>query len=267
MAAAAKRALELTCFGVGEGWPCSDRRHSSFLYSIGGAHILVDAGEGLSGAYKASGRSYEQVDRVLLSHLHSDHVGSLSMWFQGLWLEGRRRPLAVSAPAGGIDPIRSWLEATLLFPDLIRFPVSWEAIDPRQPVQCGDVRIQAFPTTHLESLRRSFQAKNPRGVFDCFSFVFEHEGLRVGHSSDIGDVNDLEPLLQAPLDLLVCELSHVSPAELFLKLRGRPIGRLVLVHLARELWSGRTALKSQARRALGSAIPVSVAGDGDVFRI
>jgi hypothetical protein len=105
------------------------------------------------------------------------------------------------------------------------------------------------------------------GVFDCFSFVFEHEGLRVGHSSDIGDVNDLEPLLQAPLDLLVCELSHVSPAELFLKLRGRSIGRLVFVHLSRELWAERTALKSQARRALGSAIPVSVAGDGDVFRI
>lgn len=258
--------LELTCFGVGEGWPCPDRRHSSFLYRIGRNHLLVDAGEGLSSAYKASGKSYDLVDRVLISHLHSDHVGSLSLWIQGLWLEGRRRPLAFSAPERGLEPIRNWLEATLLFPDLVRFPIRWDPIVAGVRFRVGDVRVQAFPTTHLESLRRSFQEKHPKGVFDCFSFVFASKGLRVGHSADIGDVNDLEPLLAGPLDLLLCELSHVSAADLFLKLRGRPIRKLVLTHLSRDHWNGRAALLREARRTL-RGIEVSIARDGDSFRL
>lgn len=261
-----KPVLELTCFGVGEGWPCPDRRHSSFLYRIGRNHILVDAGEGLSSAYKASGLSYDQVDRLLVSHLHSDHVGSLSLWIQGLWLEGRRRPLSISAPERGLEPIRDWLEATLLFPDLVRFPIRWDPIVAGGRFRVGDVRVQAFPTTHLESLRRSFQQRHPRGVFDCFSFVFTSRGLRVGHTADIGDVNDLEPLLAEPLDLLLCELSHVSAADLFLKLRRRPIRKLVLTHLSREHWNGRAAMLRQARKALVGT-DVSIARDGDVFRI
>ena len=102
MPVSSNREIGLTCFGVGEGWPCHDRRHSSYLYRFGESHILVDCGEGLSTAYKVSGLSYDLVDRVLISHLHSDHVGSFSLWMQGLWLEGRQRPVTVSAPLAAI---------------------------------------------------------------------------------------------------------------------------------------------------------------------
>lgn len=256
--------IELTCFGVGEGWPCHDRRHSSFLYRFGSIHLLVDCGEGLSTAYKSAGLSYELVDRVMISHLHSDHVASFSMFVQGLWLEGRRRPITISAPVAAISPIQEWLETTLLFPDLIRFPTRWEPLVPGRPVRTGPVRIRAFPTTHLESLRRSFGAKHPKAVFDCFGFLFEFAGKRVAHSSDIGHVDDLEPLLAKPLDLLVCELSHVTPSDLFVKLRGRQIGKIVFTHLSRELWANRPKLRREAAKALGET-PFAFARDGDHF--
>jgi len=264
MPAAPSRVIELNCFGVGEGWPCHDRRHSSYLYRFGDTHILVDCGEGLSSAYKASGLSYELVDRVLISHLHSDHVGSFSQWMQGLWLEGRVRPVSVSAPAAAIGPIRDWLETTLLFPELVRFETRWEPLVPGKAIRSGPVQIRSFPTTHLESLRRSFGEKHPRAVFDCFGFLFEFAGRRVAHSSDIGNVNDLEPLLEEPLDLLVCELSHVSPTDLFVKLRGRKIGKVVFTHVSRELWAARTRLRRDATRAL-DGIPFVIARDGDTF--
>ncbi len=266
MPVSSNREIGLTCFGVGEGWPCHDRRHSSYLYRFGESHILVDCGEGLSTAYKVSGLSYDLVDRVLISHLHSDHVGSFSLWMQGLWLEGRQRPVTVSAPLAAIGPIQDWLETTLLFPELVRFETRWEPLVPGRPVHNGPVCIRAFPTTHLESLRRSFGDKHPRAVFDCFSFLFEWGDRRVAHSSDIGDVNDLEPLLEQPLDLLVCELSHVSPVDLFLKLRGRPIGRIIFTHVSRELWASRSKLRREADRSLGG-IPVEIARDGNTFRI
>ena len=84
---------KLTCFGVGDGWPCADRGHSSFLYELGQTTWLVDCGEPLSRSYKLSGRSYDQIDRILVSHLHCDHIGGFFMFMQGLWLERRRKAL------------------------------------------------------------------------------------------------------------------------------------------------------------------------------
>src|ERR1051325_11930468 len=37
--------FSLTCFGVGDGWPCADRKHAAFLYRFGHATILIDCGE------------------------------------------------------------------------------------------------------------------------------------------------------------------------------------------------------------------------------
>jgi ribonuclease BN (tRNA processing enzyme) len=257
-------AVEVICLGVGEGWPCHDRRHSAYLYRFGDTRILVDCGEGLSTAFKAGGFSYDSVDRVLLSHMHSDHVGSFSLFIQGMWLEGRRRPLSVSAPIAGIATLQDLLEITLLFPSLIRFPIRWEPTVPGRRLKTGAVSLTAHSTTHLESLRRSFAEEHPRGAFDCYSFVFEFAGKRVAHTSDIGHVDDLEPLLAGSLDLLVCELSHVRPADLFAKLRGREIGRIVFVHLARDLWEQRPQLRRQARAALGG-IPFDIPRDGARF--
>lgn len=258
--------VQVTCLGVGEGWPCADRRHASFLYRFGNHHVLVDAGDGLSTTYKASGLSYDAIDTVLLSHLHSDHVGGFSLFVQALWLEQRRRPLPVHLPGAGIPAIKSWLAATLLFEELVGFPMYWEPLAPLVRIRTPEVTITPHPTRHLESLRRAFQ-KNHRSVaFDAYSFLFEGQGRRVAHSADIGHVDDLDPLVAQPLDLLVCELAHVSVSDLVAKLRGRPIQRIVFIHLERELWRDRKRLKQDLKQGLGG-IPFSVAEDGDVFRV
>ena len=65
--------------------------------------------------------------------------------------------------------------------------------------------------------------------FNAFSFLFEHNGLRVGHSADLGKPDDLEPMLEKPLDLLVCELAHFSPEDMFFYLRGRRVKKIVFI--------------------------------------
>ena len=56
----------------------------------------------------------------------------------------------------------------------------------------------------------------------------------MGHTADIGDVRDLEPLLKDRPDLLICELSHVEPEPLCEVLKASPPGRVAFVHVARE---------------------------------
>lgn len=256
--------VSLRCFGVGDGWPTTDRRHSSFLFEFGATSVLVDCGDGLSSAYKQAGLSYDAVDHLLISHLHSDHVGGLSMFLQGLWLERRQKPLTVHAPATAIPLLQAWLEATLLSPDLLGFPLHWQPLAAARALELASVTVTPHPTSHLESLRQILQARHPAMCFDAFGFVFAGLGKRIGHTADIGAVEDLEPLLREPLDVLVCELAHVEPGPLLDTLRGRPIGKVIFIHLGREFWSDLPATEAMIRRALGP-VPFVIARDGDLL--
>jgi hypothetical protein len=53
--------------------------------------------------------------------------------------------------------------------------------------------------------------------------LLESGDKRVAHSGDLGEPEDLEPLLKKPVDLLVCELAHFSPEAIFSYLSGRPV--------------------------------------------
>ena len=97
----------LTCFGVGDGWPCADRNHSSFLYQFGKTSLLIDCGEGVSGAFKATGLPYDTIDGIFISHLHADHFAGFFMLMQGFWLERRRKKLSVHLPGVGPCPARA----------------------------------------------------------------------------------------------------------------------------------------------------------------
>lgn len=252
------------CFGVGEGWPSEDRRHASFLYRVGRTHVLLDCGDGMSGAFKAAGIGYDDVDAVFLSHMHSDHVGGFSMFVQSLWLQQRRRPLPVYAAPKAITALKAWLEAVVLPPELIGFVIDWRPLVSGIPMAVGEIVVHAHPTRHLESLERSFGSRYPGTSFEAFSFVLEGKGFRVGHTADIGDVRDLEPLLKDRPDFLICELSHVEPEPLCEVLRASPPGRIAFVHVAREHLLVPGQMEAWLRDTLGP-VPFVLARDGDVL--
>ena len=252
-----KFALKL--FGVGDGWPCGDRNHASFLYRLGEVSILIDCGEPISRSYKASGLHYDTIDRIFISHLHSDHIAGFFMLMQGFWLEQRKKDLPVSMPADGIKPIGDLLKAGLVFQELLQFKLRFEALRVRKPVLVGDVRVTPYPSSHLEQLRRAFQKKYPQD-FAAYCFLIEQGKLRIGHSADIGCPEDLEPLLQKPLDLLVCELAHFRAEDLFLYLQSRAIKRIIFMHVGRPYWEDLKGTKRLAAKML-PGIPISFARD------
>lgn len=253
-------SFELTCFGTGDGWPCADRNHSSFLYRFGKTSFIVDCGESVSRAYKNSGLDYDAFDALLLSHLHCDHIGGFFMFMQGLWLEQRQKALPIYLPQDGVKPIRDLLNAGMIFEDLLAFKPSYIPLQAGKSFKVKGVTITPYPTTHLESLRKSFQRKYTLD-FAAFSFLLETAKLRVAHSADIGAAEDLEPLLTKPLDLLVCELAHFEPKDLFRYLKGRKIGQILFMHVARQHRENLSGIKKLAEKHLGG-IPFAFAADG-----
>ena len=63
-------------------------------------------------------------------------------------------------------------------------------------------------------------------------------------------MEDLDPLVAEPLDLLVCEMSHFRAEDLFRYLNGRRIKHVVLVHLGRRCWEGFQKTRKLAKKML-----------------
>lgn len=217
-------------FGTGAGWPSADRNHSSHLYRLGKSGAIIDCGESISSAFLRSGESYDAFDRIFLSHTHGDHVGGFFMFMQGLWLKKRKRKLHIHLPEDAIEPVQRMLEACYVFPELFKCEIEWRGLRESEPVRVGEGSITAWATTHLDALQKTF-GKKYRQSFQAYSFLVEVSGRRVGHSADIGAVEDLDPLLREPLDLLVCELAHCKPRALFAYLAKRAVREIVFTHV------------------------------------
>jgi ribonuclease BN (tRNA processing enzyme) len=253
----------LKCLGVGDGFPSADRNHSAFLYRLRSSAFLLDCGEPVSRSFMASGLDYNLVDQVFLSHLHFDHIGGFFMFIQSLWLSGRTKDLSVHAPAEGIEPFRQLLRAACIFDELLPFRLQFEPLRSSRPVKAGAARVTPFATTHLSRLEAAFRSKHAQ-AYEAFCFLIETDDCRIAHSADIGAVEDLRPVLEKPVQLLVCELAHLYPEALFGFLRDRPIERICFVHLSNAWRARRSELQALAKDTL-KTVPVSFADDGDEF--
>ena len=96
------QTITVTLLGTGGPPPSLVRFGPSTLVEAGGQRFVFDAGRGASQRLSQAGVRWQQVDGVLFTHLHSDHVvGFPDLWLTG-WLvgAGRTRPLRVWGPGG-----------------------------------------------------------------------------------------------------------------------------------------------------------------------
>jgi ribonuclease Z len=107
--------------GTGDGTTDGERSHSATVYRIGQNLLQIDCGEPASRNFKRAGLSFDALDALILSHLHSDHIGGIFMFLQTCWLEKRKRDLQIYMPTEGIEPLRQMLRATYLFDEAIGF--------------------------------------------------------------------------------------------------------------------------------------------------
>jgi ribonuclease Z len=89
--------MRVTVAGSGGAAVTKDRSCPGIL--IDGL-TLVDCGSGSLKNLRLLGVDLGLVERVLLSHLHNDHVGDLSSLLWTMQIEGRKAPLAISGAPG-----------------------------------------------------------------------------------------------------------------------------------------------------------------------
>ena len=94
---------EIRIVACGTGMPAARRSQqaSSFLVEVGnGDKFLFDIGTGSMANCGSLMIPYDFLDKVFLSHLHTDHWGDLATLWAGGWTSGRTVPLRVWGPSG-----------------------------------------------------------------------------------------------------------------------------------------------------------------------
>lgn len=254
----------LTFLGTSDGLPTADRYHASLLLKLDGQTLLLDCGEPCSHTLKRMKVDFNQIDAVLLTHTHSDHIAGLPMLIQSMWLEKRTRPLPVWLPGPAIAPLRQWLQTCYLFDEILPFRIVWKPLTPA-PFRIGRVSIRAHRTTHLDGYRARFTKHYPNIGYDAFCLLIESAEKRVAYSGDLGQPDDLLPLLENPLDLLITELAHFHPKNLLPLLQQREIRQVAFTHLGRRMRARLPELRALATRALRPR-QLHFPRDGDVIR-
>ncbi len=108
----------ITVLGSGSATPAINRFHTSHLVAYKGQRILLDAGEGTQ--YKMLlYDSLSPVNRVLITHVHGDHILGLPGLFFTYSLNGVEKPIHLYSTSQVIEwflLFKDWLTVPLTFP-------------------------------------------------------------------------------------------------------------------------------------------------------
>lgn len=153
---------------------------TSTLVSLGGRRIVVDCGLGVAAALARQRMALADLDLILITHLHSDHVLELGPLLHTAWTAGLAAPVRVHGPAG-LEALWQGFLASLAFdvdlriadegrPDL-RDLVSIRPVAEGVFLEEGGLTVSALPVVHPP-------------IEEAWAFRLEAEGRSVVLSGD-----------------------------------------------------------------------------------
>ncbi len=237
--------------GTSHGDPTLTRFCSSALYRFNDTAILVDAGEPVTALLVRSGFKSSMLDALLLTHMHTDHIGGLPALVTNITKYPTENHTTdfYFPDKQIIEPCKNFLDAVLAFerPDIIHL----HAIEADKKIEVGNVTVTPLANDHMK-----------RKNAPSFGFLFETENIRIIHTGDLSaDFHDF-PQIRETVDICVCEATHIHTGlDKFINdIKELPIKKLVFNHIG-PLWTdGKEYLLEDAVKKL--PFPVIVAHDG-----
>jgi ribonuclease BN (tRNA processing enzyme) len=263
--------VRITVLGKSPAWQDADGACSGYLVEGGGQRVLLDCGPGVFAKLRRFA-DYADIDAVVISHLHADHVLDLVPFASGLRYAPRQQPVPVGghpgtdaparprllAPPGAEDAFASLCTSTGMRADHIEGAFAMTVYDPAETHTLGELTVGFRPVPHF---------------IPCNAVELNEHGARFTFSADCAP-NDAIVELARHTDLLLIEATlprperdgergHLTPREAGEHGARAQAKRLVLTHFSDEL--DEAEAREQAEQAFGG--PVESAREGAVYEI
>jgi ribonuclease Z len=157
-------SVSVTFLGTGGSVPSKQRALSSVLIRRGPELLLFDCGEGTQRQFLQAKAGTNRKMRILISHMHGDHLFGLPGLLHSLAFMGRTRELEVYGPKGINEFIRSVNRVVTFYS---RFPLSVREVRAGCVIDESDYRICTAKAKHgVECLAYSLEEKPRPGKFN-----------------------------------------------------------------------------------------------------
>ena len=182
---------------VGSGAALGDGRLWSSLLVDG--RILLDLPPTTVPQMHRLGIGLEQIDAVLITHLHGDHVFGLPFLLLEYCVRVKRtEPVYVIGPKGLIETSHQLCD--IAWPNMRQkheadIPVVFIEVEQEGVYKVGDLTVTALPMAHFD--------------LDAYGYRFEYKGRTFAYTGDTGEGGSLDRLIRG-VDVAIIECTHLE---------------------------------------------------------
>lgn len=249
--------------GTGSGVTSLTHNHSSLLIQDD-ENILIDTGDGISKALLSLGVYAEEIDKIIISHLHADHFAGLASLITQMKLQNKTTPLEIFIHPGHIKNAKHFLNMSNLFDELFDFEVTWTGIN-------FGLEYKISKKLNLLPIKNDHIGNKPNLTgysnipFVSSSFKLKTNSSNIFYTADLFSISDFDKFDLSDVDILITEITHLKFDDLINALQTFTLKKLYLTHIPDELREHLPALVENIQDSVNYEI--IIADDGMEFEL
>jgi ribonuclease Z len=231
--------IDVALLGTGGMMPLPNRWLATAMVRANDCSVLIDCGEGTQIAGRLYGFGFREIDAILLTHYHPDHIAGLPGLLNAMAFADRSKPVLIAGPPG----LGRRIHAVLTLGGGMPFAIQLLEVDDGSAFGVGPFTIGAalgdhavpclgyrldlarapsflperardlgVPVRRWKDLQRGLSVKvGDRVVEPAEVLGPPRPGLRVGYLTDTRPTPALADFFRGA-DLLICEATFGDPA-------------------------------------------------------
>ncbi len=246
-----------TCAGTE---PMPTRKHTSWVFEYKDKLYWFDAGEACSQTGYLMGLDLLKIKKILISHVHMDHVGGLAslLWniLKICMLKKINFP-HVDVYIPFMDTLDGVMKLVTGSNGKDAFDVEGHLVKDGVLFDDGDVKVTALHNWHA--------VPKVEGVSVSYSYLIEAGGKKIVFSGDVKAYEEMDPIVGDGCDAIVIETGHFGIDGAYKYLKDKKIDNIFFCHNGREIINHPKESQEKVEKYFGGR--GVICEDGTTFEI